>query len=142
MLFHALIQTSSRYFSRLKWVCRAQTLTNTERHISSLHSHLWVQLSAESALPSPTKTTNSCNSSLISRSVCISSNEIPPRSACKCSQYKSIAIHLKYVIWYSYYGLSVRLTGLLEWTTGMDFDLIFFFLFPPQELTIYIEELV
>ena len=32
-------------------------------------------------------------------------------------------------------------TGLLEWTTGMDFDLFFFFFFP-QELTIYIEELV
>ena len=31
--------------------------------------------------------------------------------------------------------------GLLEWTTGMDFDLFFFFFFP-QELTIYIEELV
>ena len=28
--------------------------------------------------------------------------------------------------------------GLLEWTTGMDFDLFFFF--SPQELTIYIEE--
>ena len=29
--------------------------------------------------------------------------------------------------------------GLLEWTTGMDFDLFFF---SSQELTIYIEELV
>ena len=34
-------------------------------------------------------------------------------------------------------------TGLLEWTTGMDFDLFFFFFFFfPQELTIHIEELV
>ena len=31
--------------------------------------------------------------------------------------------------------------GLLEWTTGMDFDLFFFFSFS-QELTLYIEELV
>ena len=45
-------------------------------------------------------------------------------------------------------GGSVRLSviggldywnGLLEWTTEMDFDLFFF---PPQELTIHIEELV
>ena len=31
--------------------------------------------------------------------------------------------------------------GLLEWTTGMDFDLFLSFFFP-RELTIYIEELV
>ena len=31
--------------------------------------------------------------------------------------------------------------GLLEWTTGMDFDLFLSFSFS-QELTIYIEELV
>ena len=53
MRFHPLIQNSSRYFSRLKWVCRTQTLTSTEHHISSLHSQLWVQLSAESAFPLP-----------------------------------------------------------------------------------------
>ena len=38
-------------------------------------------------------------------------------------------------------AVSNRWTGLLEWTTGMDFDL-FFFPFFSQELTIYIEELV
>ena len=55
MLFHPLVQTSSRYFSRLKQVCRTQTLTSTESHISSLHSHLWVQLSAGSVFPQPDK---------------------------------------------------------------------------------------
>ena len=55
MLFHPLIQTSSLYFSRLKRVCHTQTLTSTERHISSLHIHLWVQLSAGSAFPQPDK---------------------------------------------------------------------------------------
>ena len=55
MLFHPLIQTSSCYFSRLKWVCHTQTLTSTEHHISSLHSHLWVELSPESAFPQPDK---------------------------------------------------------------------------------------
>ena len=55
MLFHPLIQTSSRYFSRLKRVCHTQTLTSTECHISSLHSHLWVQLSAGNAIPQPDK---------------------------------------------------------------------------------------
>ena len=37
-----IIQNSSLYFSRLKRVCRTQTLTSTEHHISSLHSHFWV----------------------------------------------------------------------------------------------------
>ena len=37
MLFHQLIQTSSRYFSLLKRLCRTQTLTSTESHIS--HSY-------------------------------------------------------------------------------------------------------
>ena len=46
MLFHPLIQISSRHFSRLKRVCRTQTLTSTERHLSSLHSHCWKCLSA------------------------------------------------------------------------------------------------
>ena len=106
MLFHPLIQTSSRYFSRLKWVCRTQTLTNTERHISSLHSHLWVQLNAGSAFPQPDK-----NDKLLRFFITIiiimnfkifssiSSDKIPPRSACKCSQnlYQSVANHLKYV---------------------------------------------
>ena len=45
----------SHYFSRLKRVCHTQTLTSTERHISSLHSHLWVQLSNGSASPQPDK---------------------------------------------------------------------------------------
>ena len=45
----------SHYFSRLKRVCHTQTLTSTERHISSLHSHLWVQLSNGSAFPQPDK---------------------------------------------------------------------------------------
>ena len=45
MRFCPLIQNSSSYFSRLKRVCCTQTLTSTEHHISSLHSHLWVQLS-------------------------------------------------------------------------------------------------
>ena len=36
-------------------------------------------------------------------------------------------------------AVSNRWTGLLEWTTGMDFEL-FFLLF--QELTVCIEELV
>ena len=31
-------------------------------------------------------------------------------------------------------AVSNRWTGLLEWTTGMDFDLFFLFFFPPQEL--------
>ena len=55
VLFHPLIQTFSRYFSRLKRVCHTQTLTSTERHTSSLHSHLWVQLSTGSAFPQPNK---------------------------------------------------------------------------------------
>ena len=38
-------------------------------------------------------------------------------------------------------AVSNRWTGLLEWTTGMDFDLSFSFFFF-QELTICIEELV
>ena len=35
----------------------------------------------------------------------ISSEDIPPRSACKCFQNLNqlVAIHLKYVLWYSYY---------------------------------------
>ena len=37
-------------------------------------------------------------------------------------------------------AVSNRWTGLLEWTTEMDFDLFFFFF--SQELTLYIEELV
>ena len=45
----------SHYFSRLKRVCHTQTLTSTEHHISSLHSHLWVQLSNGSAFPQPDK---------------------------------------------------------------------------------------
>ena len=55
MLFHPLIHTSIRYFSQLKRVCRTQELTSTERHILSLHSHLWVQLSTASAFPQPVK---------------------------------------------------------------------------------------
>ena len=43
--------------------------------------------------------------------------------------------------WLSVIGGLDYWNGLLEWTTGMDFDL-FFLLFFPQELTIYIEELV
>ena len=45
-LQYALIQNSSRYFSRLKWAYHKQTLTSTDDHISCLISHLWVQLSA------------------------------------------------------------------------------------------------
>ena len=52
MRFHPPVQTSSHYFSRLKRVCRTQTLTS---HISSLRSHLWVQLSAGNAYPQPDK---------------------------------------------------------------------------------------
>ena len=55
MRFHPLIQNSRRYISRFKWVCCTQTLTSTEHHISSLHSHLWVQLSAGSTFPQPNK---------------------------------------------------------------------------------------
>ena len=57
MRFHPLIQNSSRYFSRLKRVCHTQTLTSIEHHIhiSSLHSQLWVQLSAGSAFSRPVK---------------------------------------------------------------------------------------
>ena len=54
-MFPPLIQTSSRYFSRLKRLCRKQTLTSTEHHISSLQSHLLVQLRAGSAFPLPDK---------------------------------------------------------------------------------------
>ena len=55
MRFHPLIQNSSHYFSRLKRVCHTQTLTSIEHHISSLYSHLWVQLSDGSAFPQPDK---------------------------------------------------------------------------------------
>ena len=55
MRFHQIIQNSSCYFYRLKRVCHIQTLTSTEHHISSLHSHLWVQLSTGSAFPKPNK---------------------------------------------------------------------------------------
>ena len=55
MCFRPLIKNSSRYFSRFKRVCHTQTLTSTEHHISSLHSHLWVQLSTGSAFPQPDK---------------------------------------------------------------------------------------
>ena len=48
MRFHPLVQNSTHYFSWLKWVYATQTLTSTEHHISSLHSHFWVQLSAGS----------------------------------------------------------------------------------------------
>ena len=44
MRFHPLIQNSSRYFSGLKRVYHTQTLTSTEYHISSIHSHFWGQL--------------------------------------------------------------------------------------------------
>ena len=50
-----LIQNLSRYFSRLMWVCRPQTLTNTEHHISNLHSHLLVQLNGGSDFAQPDK---------------------------------------------------------------------------------------
>ena len=108
VLFHPLIQTSSRYFSRLKRVCRTQTFTSTERHISSPHSHLWVQLSAGSAFPQPDKNDkflrffNIIIKLIINFKIfsSISSDEIPPQSECKCSQnlYRSVAIHLKYVL--------------------------------------------
>ena len=55
LLFHPLIQTSSHYFSRLKWVCRTKFFTSTERHNSSLHLYLWVHLSAGNAFPQPNK---------------------------------------------------------------------------------------
>ena len=79
------------------------TNTSTEHHISSLHSHLWVQLSAESAFPQPDKNVKFfpffiiINFKIFSS---ISSDEIPPRSACKYLQnlYQSVAIHLKYVL--------------------------------------------
>ena len=44
-----------RYFSRLKRVCRTQTLISTEHHISSLHSRFWGQLSAGSPFVQPDK---------------------------------------------------------------------------------------
>ena len=47
------IQNSSRYFFRLKRGCRRQTLTSTEHHISSLHSHYWVEPSSGNAFPRP-----------------------------------------------------------------------------------------
>ena len=50
-----LIQNSSLYFTRLKRVYRTQTPTSREHHISSLHSHSRVQLSACSAFPQPEK---------------------------------------------------------------------------------------
>ena len=46
MRFHPLIQISRRYFSGLKRVYHTKTLTSN--HISSLHSHFWVQISAGS----------------------------------------------------------------------------------------------
>ena len=55
MLFRPLIQNSSRYFSRLKRVCRTQTLTSTEGHISSLHSRILGQLSRGSPFVQPDK---------------------------------------------------------------------------------------
>ena len=55
MRFHPLIKNYGRYFSRLKQVCHTQTLTSTDQHISSLHSHLWVHLSAGRAFPQPEK---------------------------------------------------------------------------------------
>ena len=55
MRFRLPIQNSSRYFSRLKRICRTQTLTSTEHHISSVHSHFWVQRSSGSAFPQPDK---------------------------------------------------------------------------------------
>ena len=55
MRFCPPIQNSSRYFSRLKRICHTQTLTSTEHHISSLHSHFCVYLSAESPFLPPDK---------------------------------------------------------------------------------------
>ena len=55
MQFYPLIQNSSHYFSRPKWIYHTQTLTSTEHHISSLHSHFWVQLSAGSPFLPPHK---------------------------------------------------------------------------------------
>ena len=55
MRFHPLIQNSSLYFSRLKRVYRTQTLTRTEYHISSQHSHFWVQVSSGSPFLSSNK---------------------------------------------------------------------------------------
>ena len=45
---HPLIQNLCRYFSWLKWVYPAQTLTSTEHHISSQNPHFCVQLGGES----------------------------------------------------------------------------------------------
>ena len=64
--------------------------------------------------------------------------EVLPRWTDKCFiqviLFADIQLSLKVIGGLDYWN------GLLEWTTGMDFDLFFFF-FPP-ELTIYIEELV
>ena len=49
-------------------VYHTQTLTSTEHHISSLHSHFWVQLSVESHVCHLTKMVNSCNLSSSSSS--------------------------------------------------------------------------
>ena len=129
MLFHPLIQTPSRYFSRLKRLCHTQTLTCIECHISSLHSHLWVQLNAGSAFSQPDKNGKFLrffiiiiiiiNFKIISS---ISPDEIPPQSMCKCLQnlYQSVAIHLKSV-------LLVLLLHLLMYLGSKNFD------HPPQK---------
>ena len=56
MRFSPPIQNSSHYFSQLKQTYRTQSLTSTEHHISSLHSHFWVQLRAGSPFLSSSKT--------------------------------------------------------------------------------------
>ena len=38
----------------------------------------------------------------------------------------------KFQFWLSVIGGLDYWNGLLEWTTGMDFDLFFFFFFPPR----------
>ena len=55
---------------------------------------------------------------------------------CWCNLY----LKLELEIWLSVIGGLDYWNGLLEWTTGMDFDLFFLFFFSPK--CIYIEELV
>ena len=111
MRFRPLIQNSSCYFSRLKRVCRTQTLTSTEHHISSLHLHFWVQPSSGSAFPQPDKTRKFLRFFIIDIIIIIIIFTVTSsflyqfkrdfsalRNIYSQNLYQSVAIHLNYVL--------------------------------------------
>ena len=105
---HAVPPTNTKFKPLLLLTQAGIPYTNThsiEHH--KVYTHLRLQLSAGNAFPQPDKNWKFLQFFIIIIKFNfkiffsnISSNEIPPRSACKCLQnlYQSVAIHLKYVL--------------------------------------------